>query len=338
MRIAIDAMGGDHAPAEIVKGAVRAVSDLGTISKLILVGDNDAVRAELAKCDNVPSCIEVVHASEVIGMSDSPALAVRKKKDTSIGRAVDLVKHGEADAVVSAGNTGAIVVAVALKLRTLEGVERPAIAAVMPTQDRPVILLDAGANIECSAELLHQFAIMGSVYSNVVLGNDDPVVGVLSIGGEDIKGNELTKELFSILSKSKLNFRGNVEGHDLFKGETDVVVCDGFVGNVVLKTTESVARAISFWMKQEYKRNLKRIIGAVLLKGALKALKHRMDPESYGGAPLLGVNGVCIKTHGASSANAVFHAIRVAGNSVNNHLNEVIVEKIKKEGNIDVSQ
>jgi glycerol-3-phosphate acyltransferase PlsX len=329
MRIAVDAMGGDFAPREIVKGAVRAAK-LSLVDKLILVGDEGAVKRELAQYGAVSPKIAIVHAADVVGMDESPAQAIRKKKDSSISRAVDLVKSGEADAVVSAGNTGAVVVAAQLKLRNLPGVERPAIATVLPTQDRPFVLIDAGANTDCTPTLLGQFALMGSIYSQVILGQSSPVVGLLSIGGEDIKGNDVTKEAFGILSRAPINFRGNVEGHDLFLGQTDVVVCDGFVGNVVLKTSESAAHAIGHWMKQEFKRNPVRILGAILLKGALKEMKRKMDPEMYGGAPLLGVNGVCIITHGSSSDLAIYHAVRVACEAVQQNLTQRIVGKIKE--------
>jgi glycerol-3-phosphate acyltransferase PlsX len=331
MRIAVDAMGGDYAPREIVRGAVEAARRLPAVSRILLVGDAEAVRRELGPDSPVSDKIEVRHAAEVVGMDESPAQAVRRKKDSSIGRAVDMVHSGEADAAVSAGNTGAFVVAATLKLGRLPGVERPAIAAVLPTQNRPFVLVDAGANTDCTAGLLFQFAVMGSVYSRVILGQRAPVVGLLSIGGEDVKGNELTKEAFGLLSGSHLNFTGNVEGHDLFVGETDVVVCDGFVGNVVLKTSESTAHAIGHWMKQEFRRNPVRVLGALLLSGALKAMRRRMDPETYGGAPLLGVNGICIITHGASSASAIFHAIRVASEAVEQKLNELIVGQITEE-------
>jgi len=331
MRIAVDAMGGDYAPREIVRGAVEAARRLPAVSRILLVGDAEAVRRELGPDLPASDKIEVRHAAEVVGMDESPAQAVRRKKDSSIGRAVDMVHSGEADAAVSAGNTGAFVVAATLKLGRLPGVERPAIAAVLPTQNRPFVLVDAGANTDCTAGLLFQFAVMGSVYSRVILGQRAPVVGLLSIGGEDVKGNELTKEAFGLLSGSHLNFKGNVEGHDLFVGETDVAVCDGFVGNVVLKTSESAARAIGHWMKQEFRRNPVRVLGALLLSGALKAMRRRMDPEMYGGAPLLGVNGICIITHGASTARAVFHAIRVASEAVEQKLNELIVGQITEE-------
>ena len=331
MRIALDAMGGDHAPRELVRGAVDAAEKLSTVSRILLVGNSDAVKRELNECASVPDKIEICHASEVISMDETPVQGVRRKKDSSIGRAIDLVKDGKADAVVSAGHTGAVVVAATLKLRTLAGVERPAIATIMPTQRGPFILIDAGANMDCSAGLLAQFAVMGSVYARIILERKSPVVGLLSIGGEATKGNEITKESFGLLNKSSLNFRGNVEGHDLFTGEIDVVVCDGFVGNIVLKTSESTAHAIGHWMKQEFTKGPLRIIGSGLLKGALTAMKHRMDPEMYGGAPLLGVNGVCIITHGASSRRAIFHAIRVACESVHHRLNQSIVKELQDQ-------
>jgi glycerol-3-phosphate acyltransferase PlsX len=263
-------------------------------------------------------------------MAESPAQAIRRKKDSSISKAIDLVKNGEADAMVSAGNTGAVVVAATLKLRTLEGVERPAIAMVMPTKTaKPVLLIDAGANTDCTAKWLEQFAVMGSTYSRVILKQENPVVGLLSIGGEESKGNEVTKEAFGALSKLKgIKFKGNVEGHDLFKGETDVVVCDGFVGNVVLKTSESVAGAVTHWMKQEFGKNPIRMLGAFLLRGALEAMKKRTDPEMYGGAPLLGVQGICIIAHGVSSGRAVLNAIRVADEAAQNHLDQLIKNEI----------
>ncbi len=330
MRIAVDAMGGDHAPREIVVGAVRAISELPRLSSIILVGNRDAIESELSKLGNRPDGLEIHHASEVVDMDESPAAAVRRKKDSSIGRAVDLVKHGKADAVVSAGNTGATVVASTLKLRTLEGVSRPAIGVVMPTQTKPFVLVDAGANIDSDPHLLAQFAAMGDVYARVILGQAKPVIGLLSIGGEDVKGNEITKEAFRILNSSVLNFRGNVEGSDVFKGDIDVAVCDGFVGNIVLKTSESIAKAIGHWLKEELTSGLLRKLGALLVSGAMKEMKKKMDPEMYGGAPLLGVNGVCIITHGASSAKAIFHAIRVASESLDHQLNHLIVDEVKK--------
>ena len=329
MKIAVDAMGGDYAPREIVKGAAEAIGRIKGLEKLYLVGDQKAVQAELDRCECRHPGIEIRHATEVIEMGEHPAQAVRRKKDSSIGRAVDLVKNGEADAVISAGSTGAAVVAATLKLRALEGVSRPAIAAVMPTRTKPIVLIDAGANTDCTPQMLLDFGVMGSLYSKLILGQEKPVVGLLSIGTEDTKGNEATKEAFKILEESNLNFRGNVEGHDLFAGEVDVVVCDGFVGNVVLKTTESAAQAIGHWIKSEFKKGPVRLLGCMFLAGGLKAIKRKLDPESYGGAPLLGVNGVCIITHGASSSTAIYHAIRVGAEAIENRLNEKITTELK---------
>jgi glycerol-3-phosphate acyltransferase PlsX len=330
MRIAVDAMGGDHAPQEIVAGAVLAARGIKGLTTLYLVGQETVIRQELAKHGEIPSKIVVRHASEVIEMEETPALAIRKKKDNSISRCMDMVKAGEADAAVSAGNTGAMVVAATLKLRTLEGIQRPAIATVMPTMGRPLVLIDAGANTDCTPDLLVEFAVMGSVYAREILGAKEPVVGLLSIGGEDSKGNEITKEAFRLLSAAPINFRGNVEGHDIFVGETDVIVCDGFVGNVVLKTSESVAHAIGSWLKKEFTANWFRLMGAMILKGAIKSLKNRMNPDVVGGAPLLGANGVCIISHGSSSRIAIFNAVRVACEAVGHHVNEHIVEEARK--------
>ena len=333
MRIAVDAMGGDFAPKEIVAGAVKAARELKDLTLLVLVGQEELIRQELKAYEPIPEKLVIRHASEVVGMEETPALAIRKKKDNSISRMMDMINAGEVDAAVSAGNTGAMVVAATLKLRTLTGIQRPAIATVMPTMGRPIVLIDAGANTDCSPELLAEFAVMGSVYAREILGQSSPVVGLMSIGGEDSKGNETTKEAFRLLSAAPVNFRGNVEGHDLFRGETDVVVCDGFVGNVVLKTSESVAHAIGSWLKKEFKANPIRILGALLLRGALKTIKKKMDPEMFGGAPLLGVNGVCIITHGSSSRTAIYHAVRVACESVGHHVNDRIIEKARKLSN-----
>lgn len=334
MRIAVDAMGGDFAPFEIVAGAAQAAKHLPAVERVFLIGDQPSIERELRRYGVISPRIEVRHASETVAMQESPALAVRRKRDNSISRVVDMVKAGEADAALSAGNTGAMVVAATLKLRTLQGVSRPAIATVMPTQDRPVLLLDAGANAMCDAALLLQFAIMGAVYSHEVLGQTRPVVGLLSIGSEETKGNDTTLEAFPLLKaadeRGLIKFRGNVEGHDIFRGETDVIVCDGFTGNVVLKTSESASRAISYWMKREFTANPLRMAGALLLRGALHSMKRRMDPDLYGGAPLLGVNGVCIITHGASHAKSIFHAIRVASEAVGHQINDRMVNAIGK--------
>ncbi len=330
MRIAVDAMGGDFAPREIVAGTLDAARTIPGLSKLFLVGDEAAIRREFPSRATVPGLIEIRHASEVVGMEESPAVAIRRKKDSSISRAVELVKNGEADAVFSAGSTGATVAAATLKLRTLEGVDRAAIACVMPTPGRPFVLLDAGATTDCTPQILAQFAVMGAVYAQEILGAHNPRVGLLSVGTEDSKGNETTKEAFKLLDQSGLNFQGNVEGHDLFDGKVDVVVCDGFVGNVVLKTSESVAHTMSRWLKEEFTRNAVRKIGALLLKPAFNAIKKKSDPSMYGGAPLLGVKGICIIGHGVSNARAVCNGIRVAAEAVQHRLNQLIVDGIKK--------
>ena len=332
MRIAIDAMGGDFAPREIVKGAVEAARGLAGIEKLFLVGDEAAIKAELALYGKIPACIEIRHASEVVEMDDSPALALRRKRDSSIMRSVELVKDGSADAIFSAGSTGAAVAASMLRLRTIEKVDRPAIAAIMPSVKGPFVLLDAGATPDCTPKMLAEFGIMGSIYAENILNIVNPRVGLMSIGEEDSKGSKSTKEAFQILEKTRLNFIGNVESHDMFEGAVDVVVCDGFVGNVVLKTSEGAAHAIIQWIKESFSASLVRKIGAGILKasGAFAELKKKTDPEAYGGAPLLGVKGVCIIGHGSSSSFAVYNAIRVAGTAIEQKLNHLIEEKINE--------
>jgi len=329
-RIAVDAMGGDFAPGPIVEGAVSAAGDCESIKSILLVGSPAAIEKVLADHPSVPSCIRIVEATEVVGMHESPAGAVRRKKDSSISRAVDLVKNGEADAVFSAGNTGAAVAATTLKLRTLEGVTRPAIAAIFPTNRKPFVMLDAGANPDASAEMVCQFAAMGAVCCQEVLGAGNPVIGLLSIGEEDAKGNDVTKAAFDLLQRSGLNFVGNVESSDLFEGKVDVAVCDGFVGNVVLKTSESVARSLGQWVKEEIEKKLIYKAGAALCRGAFDAIKQRADPAVYGGAPLLGVNGVCIIGHGSSSSKAVGNALRVAAEFVEHGINPKIAESVRK--------
>ena len=340
MRIALDAMGGDFAPREIVRGGVEAASKLKGVASVILVGVESAIREELARCNGarMGDRIRIVHASENVGMDETPAVAVRRKKDASINRCMELLKSSEADAVVAAGNSGAVVASAVFNLGRIPGVARPAIATILPTRARPLLLLDAGANTDCQAEWLAQFAIMGSVYSQAVLHQANPVLGLLSIGTEDCTGNEVTKKAFGLIQHAGVNFRGNVEGHDLFIGKTDVVVCDGFVGNVVLKTTESVAHAIGHWMKEEFVRHPVRVLGALLLKGALTAMKHRMDPEVYGGAPLLGVAGNVIITHGASTHRAIYHAVRVAATAAHNNVSGVIAERIAAAGDFGLSK
>ncbi len=330
MRISIDAMGGDFAPSKIVEGTLQAAEKIQGIEKLYLVGDETAIRAELNKHKGtIPSCIEIIHASEVVGMGESPAGAIRRKKDSSIARAIELVKDGKADAIFSAGNTGAAVAAATLKLRTLKGVARPAIATVMPTPKNPFVLLDAGANPDSTPEMIQQYAVMGSIYSREILGVKNPSVGLLSIGGEAAKGNEITKKTFGLLEKTDLNFIGNVESGDLYTGKVSVAVCDGFVGNVVLKTSEAVARMISTWLKTMFRSNPLRRLCALLAIGVFKEMKSHADPSSYGGAPLLGANGVVIIGHGSSNALATFNGIRVASEAIDHDVNHLIEAELK---------
>ena len=330
MKLAIDAMGGDFAPRNIVAGAVEALRDNSRISRLYLVGNQARIEEELRKFGASDKRIEVIHASEVVEMDDPPVQSVRRKKDSSMSRAIDLVKRGEADAVVSAGNTGALLTAAHLKLRTLEGVDRPGLAVLLPSPGNISVLMDAGANLEPHPSNLVQYAIMGSLYSKQILGYERPRVAILSIGTEDMKGNELTLETYRLLKQTDMNFVGNIDGHDLFDNKADVIVTDAFVGNAVLKACESTARLIACWLKDEMKKNPLRILGALLAGGAFKTLKRKADPDEYGGAVLLGINGICIKAHGASSPKAVKNAIRVAMEFIECQFNEHIVEEIRK--------
>ena len=262
-------------------------------------------------------------------MGEAAVASVRKKKDSSVSRAVDLVKKGQADAVVSAGHTGAAVAASTIKLRTLPGIERAGIATTIPTESNLFILIDAGANPDAKPIHLLQYAIMGSVYSRHVLGYKNPSIGLMSIGTEDNKGSESTKEVFKMLKASGLNFRGNVEGHDLFENPVEVVLCEGFVGNVVLKSAEALAHAIFGWLKHELQKNPVRMAGAVLAQGAFKAIRKKTNADEYGGSLLLGVDGICIIAHGSSSPVAIKNAIRVALESIDEQVNQHIVEEIK---------
>ncbi len=330
MNIAVDAMGGDFAPQNIVAGVAEALRQNGPIARLYLVGNRDRVQAELRRHGPVDPRIEIVHASEVIAMHDPPVQSVRRKKDSSLTRAIDLVKRGEADAVVSAGNTGALLTAAHLKLRTLEGVDRPGLAVVMPSPRNMFVLMDAGANLEPHAINLVQYGIMASLYAQQILRCAKPRVALFSIGTEEMKGNELTLEAHRLLKQTQLNFVGNIDGHDLFADMADVVIADAFVGNAVLKACESTMRVAAGWLKEELRRNPLRLLGMLLAQGAFKALKRKADPDEYGGAVLLGINGICIKAHGASSPKAVKNALRVAAEFVEGQFNEHIVEEIKK--------
>ena len=339
-RIALDAMGGDYAPGEIVVGAVEAAVGIPNV-KILLVGQLAPIQEELGKLEKdlkksaqtaiERGLLEIVHAPDVAEMDESPVSAVRKKKNCSINVAMRLVKDGKADAFVSAGNSGAVATSAILTLGRIPGVLRPAIATVLPTRRpiRPLLLLDAGANMDCHADWLVQFAIMGNAYSKAVLKRGVPAVGLVSIGTEDCKGNEMTKATFPLLKEVKdINFVGNIEGKDLYKGHIDVAVCDGFVGNVVLKTTESIAKAIVYWLKKECFKGPLRFLGAILLRGAFRSLKNQLDPEIYGGAPLLGVPGAVIIGHGSSTHKAIYYAVKAGVAAATNDVSGLIQKAI----------
>jgi len=331
MKVALDAMGGDHAPAVNIGGAIDALRYYPKLQHLFLVGDQTVLELECAKqgLDLTDSRVSIVHAPETIGMAEPGAKTVRKKKLSSINVAMEMVKDGSADAFVSAGNTGGAVASATLKLRTLPGVDRAGIASALPNEYGICHILDAGANPEAKPEHLVAYAVMGTAFSKGVLGVKDPKVGLMSNGEEDEKGTTFTKETFKLLKQTPgINFVGNVEGRDLFETELDVVLCDGFVGNIMLKTIEATAKAVSKWLKTEIKGNPLRIAGAMLANGAFKALKEKSSYESYGGSPLLGVNGVVIIAHGSSTALAIRNAIRVALETVENRVNPRIQEAL----------
>lgn len=321
-------MGGDHAPRAIVQGALEAI-EVKPEREIILVGREQELRDEVARCakPEFERNISYVHTSEVIEMGENPITSIRKKKHSSIAEAANLVKRGDAVAMVSAGNTGAVVTATKLKWRFLKGIDRPGIATYLPTPWGVSVLIDAGANIDCEPEHLLGFAIMGDAFARLIQGKENPRIGLLSIGSERGKGDALVKHTFTILEDSKLNFIGNVEGRDVYGYKVDVVICDGFVGNVVLKCTEGLAWAMMKMIKEEVYRNFWHRLGGLLLKGSFKRIARRGDYTEYGGAPLLGVNGNCIICHGSSNAKAIRNAIRVAETFVNYKVNEAIVAK-----------
>ena len=313
LTIAVDAMGGDHAPKSEVEGAIRAAASLPDV-KVILVGIEDVVRRELATHSEARDLkIEVHHASEVITMEDSAAKAVRTKKDSSIRVASRLMRDGIAQGVVSAGNTGAVMATAKMVQGMIRGVDRPALAAVLPTEKgTPVVVLDVGANVDSTPEMLFQFAVMGEVYSRTIFHNSNPRVGILSIGEEEHKGNDLTKAAWPLIKSLPINFIGNVEGRDIFNGLSDVVICDGFVGNVVLKVSEGLVDMIKSMLRESLEATVTRKIGYVLSRAAYKEFRKRVDYSEFGGIPLLGVKGANIVCHGRSNANAIKNAIRVA--------------------------
>jgi len=343
MRLALDAMGGDAAPEEVVRGALMAVEAMPDIS-ILMVGDESRIQACL-KADSVsvlPGTVEVIHAAEHVEMSEAPVDALRRKPDCSVRRAVRLVKDGRADAFLSAGNTGAAVASAALELPRLPGAQRPGIAVSFPTPQGPCTVIDVGANVSCKARHLYQYAIMASVYHRILFKVDNPVVGLLNVGEEHAKGSDVVRTVFNLLTESPLNFTGNIEGRDIFKGDIDIVVCDGFVGNVVLKVTEGLIEMFVSTIREKAKgaksfrkigESLRLGIGAFLLKPIVEDLRKQYDYTENGGAPLLGVEGICMIAHGSSDAKTICNAIRRARNLYESKANEIIVDELKRFGN-----
>lgn len=316
-------MGTDAAPSPEVDGAIRAARE--GLAEILLVGPEDLLTRELARKGARDLPIEVVQASEKVTMEDAAAKAFRRKRDSSMRVAARLVREGAADGWVSAGNTGAVMTVAKITQGALESVERPALAAVFPTaKGTAAVLLDVGANVDCKPHHLEQFAVMGEVYYRVIFGVESPTVGLLSIGSEDHKGNELTREAFQLLKALPIKFVGNVEGRDLYNGRVNVIVCDGFIGNVALKISEGLAEATSSLLRESLSRSLSSKVGYVLARNAFRSFKKRVDYSEYGGAPLLGIRGVCLIAHGSSNAHAMKNAIRVASEFVAGGVNEKI--------------
>ena len=310
--IALDAMGGDFGPEVIVPAAARILKE-NPNARMILVGLQDEIQAQIIQHKLVLSeRLQIVHATEVVTMDEAPALALRKKKDSSLRVAINLVHEGKADAVVSAGNTGALMATAKFVLKTLPGIDRPAIMKMLPAMSGHTHMLDLGANIDCSAELLYQFAVMGAMSTEAVDNKPRPTVGLLNVGSEDMKGNAQVKQADALLQASDLNYVGFVEGDDIYKGTVDVVVCDGFVGNISLKTSEGLAKMITHYMKQEFSRNILTKLAGLIAMPVLNAFKKRLDSRVYNGASLLGLQGIAIKSHGGADDFAFAHAIKIA--------------------------
>ncbi len=332
MRMAVDVMGGDHGCAVVVSGVKAALQSPAheQIQKLFLVGDAPSVQSALEQNNCADPRVEVVHATQVLTMEDNPLTAIRRKKDASVVRAVALVREGKADAVLSLGNTGGLVAAATFGVGRLEGVKRPAITTVMPTVNGFFVLLDAGANPECEPLHLFQFAIMGATYAHEILGIKNPRVGILSNGSEEFKGTDLTQQAAELCKNSELNFLGYVEGTEIFSDRVDVVVADGFVGNIVLKTCEGLGKTILQILKRELTATPIRKLGAMMAKSGFKTLKKKMDPEAYGGARIIGLNGAVMKVHGSAGERVVANAIGQMADVASQHLNERIAAAIAR--------
>ncbi len=330
IRIAVDAMGSDNSPQIEVDGVIQAVKAYGV--HVLLVGKEAMLAPLLREAGGAGLPIEVRNASEVVAMDEQPSVALRRKKDSSIRVAAELVRSGEASGLVSAGNTGAVMAISKVVIGVVPGVDRPALAAVVPTLTGRAVLLDVGANVECKPHHLVQFAVMGHLFSRKIVGVPSPRVGLMSVGEEETKGNDLTKEVHKTLKAVNLNFIGNVEGRDVYNGRADVIVCDGFTGNVALKTSEGLIEAVLKLLREELSRTLQTKIGALLSSGSFRHLKKRLDYAEYGGAPLLGLRGVCIICHGRSNAMAIKNAIRVAKEFADNQVNAKLEAELDELG------
>ncbi len=328
MKIAIDCMGGDS-PAvwRNVSGAFQALPEAG--AEIVLVGKKPEIEEELQKLPGAKRAFEIVHADDVVRMEEPPAAALRKKRNSSLWMIYRLIKKGRVDGAITAGNTGAAMAMAKTQLGMLPFADKPAIAVPIPTPSGVVTLLDAGANVDCKPKHLYQFAVMGDIYARNVYRIENPLVGVLSIGEEESKGNELTKEVHKLLKDGPVSFHGNVEGKDLFSGRTDVVVCDGFVGNIVLKVTESFAEILENILLSELRRGVKGRLGSLLIKGSYKSFKKKISSAGYGGAPLLGINGVCVIAHGSSSPEAIESAVYTARDFVMTDINSRMEKALK---------
>ncbi|QAA33241.1 phosphate acyltransferase PlsX [Clostridium manihotivorum] len=332
MRIAIDGMGGDNAPSAIVEGCVMALKEFNDV-EIVITGPEDLLTSEFSKYDYDKSRVAILNATEVISTNEHPVMALRKKKDSSLNKALKLVKDKECDAVISSGSTGAFLAGCTLVIGRIKGIERPALSPIMPGMKGPFVVVDAGANVDCKPQYLKQFAIMGKVYYENVINVPNPTVALVNIGAEEEKGNELTKETYKLLKNSNLNFVGNIEPRDITDGNVNVVVCDGFVGNTVLKMYEGVASNLLGTIKTALLSSLVTKIGALFIMPVIKTLKNKFDYKEYGGAPFLGVDGICIKAHGSSDARAFKNAIK---QSRIFYLNDTLSKlKIELENNTD---
>ncbi len=329
LRIAVDGMGGDFAPQAAIEGAVIAANEYDF--EVVIVGQSEIVKKELKRHKVTGGKLFIENANDVVGMGESPVEAFRKKKDSSIAVGIDLLKNGEVDAFVSAGNTGAVVASASLKLGCLEGIKRPGIAISLPTINGVSLVIDVGANIDPKPEHLLQYAIMGDIYARFIHKKKRPTIGLLNIGEEESKGTEIIREAYKLLRDSELNFIGNIEGRDIFSGKSDCIICDGFVGNVVLKVIESISETTTQILKKELKKNIITMIGGLFMKAALSSWKKGTDASECGGAPLLGVNGVVMIAHGGSNAVAIKNAVRAAAQTVEHNINSLIINEIKRK-------